>query len=193
MWPPDAELLTAWQRLLADPDTAGAFAIAVLRPLEADLADRFRSDHPDDLAAAADTAVAALVRRPDRYDPARLPVRAYLLMAARRDLLNLRDRERRHHRGRIPWAAVELDPPAGNDEGEDDPPGFDSPALAAAIEELSAVERQGLDLMRAGVKDTPAFARLLGMADRPAGEQAAEVKRLKDRIMARLKRAGRRT
>ena len=46
MWPPDDELLTAWQRLVADPAAAGPFAELVLRPLEADLARQFPTPTP---------------------------------------------------------------------------------------------------------------------------------------------------
>src|SRR5687768_6401642 len=100
MWPPDDELFRLWRCLVDDPDTDGAFAAAVLRPLEADLARCFPRSHPDDVATAADD---ALVQRPTQFDPARASLPAFHRMAARRDYLNLRRAEGRHHRGRKPW------------------------------------------------------------------------------------------
>lgn len=190
MWPTDDVLLDAWRRLAADPDTAGAFAELVLRPLEADLVRQFPGVHPDQLTDAVDTAVLALVRNPAAYDPARGPLPGFLRMAARRDLANLLRAEGRHHRGRIPWEAVELGRPAGNDTPEADSLA-DHPELVAAVDGLDDADRRVLELMRDGERDTPVFAAALGIADRPPGEQAAAVKRAKDRVMARLKRAGR--
>lgn len=66
------------------------------------------------------------------------------------------------------------------------------PPLAAAVAELSDADRAVLALMREGERATAKFAAALGLAGPPA-EQAAEVKRVKDRIIARLKRAGRTT
>ena len=189
MWPTDPELIGAWERLVADPDSAGEFADMVLRPLEADLGRQFRHAHPDDVTAAADTAVLAIVRRPEAYDPGRSRLPAFLRLIARRDLANLLAAERRHARGRIPWESVELTHP-GRNEPEEAPSLGDSPEVQAVIDGLSAVDRQVLDLIRDGERDTAVFAAVLGIADRPAGEQAAEVKRVKDRIMARLRRAG---
>lgn len=193
MWPPDAELLAAWRRLVADPDTAGAFAALVLRPLAADLARRNPAADPADLDTAAGDAVLSLLRDPGKYDPARSPLAAYLGLAARGDLLNLWARQRRAARGRVPLDSVELDPPARNEDGGGDLPGFDSPGLGAVIASLTDAERRVFDLMRAGERATAAFAHALGVADRPPAEQAAEVKRAKERVLKRLQRAGRGT
>lgn len=192
MWPNDDELVAAWRRLVADPDTGGAFAEAVLPPLEADLARQFPRTYPHDITDAADWAVAAFLRNPTSFDPARGRLPAFLRLAARRDLLNLLDAEKRRRRGRIPWEGVELTQPAGNDPEEAECLA-DLPAMRAAVEVLSDSDRRVLDLMLDGERETAVFAAVLGLADRPAAEQADEVKRVKDRIKARLKRAGRGT
>lgn len=189
MWPSDDELLAAWRRLVADPTANGPLAELVLKPLEADLARQFPHAHPDDRADAADTAVAAFLLNPTAFDPTRGPLPAFLRMAARRDLANLLDREARHKRGRIPWAGVESSHPARNEEVER--LSFaDFPELQAVIDALDETDRRVFDLMKDGERETAVFAAALEITDRPPDEQAAVVKRAKDRIKARLIRAG---
>ena len=190
MWPPDDDLCNAWRRLVADPDTAGAFAELVLPPIEADLSRQFRKAGPHDITAAADWTVAAFLRKPAAYDPARGPLSAVLRLAARRDLINLIGSEGRHHDGRIPWDGVELAHPAGNtpEEGESL---ADHPELLAAVEGLDGADRLVLELMLDGERDTAVFAAALGLTDLSPDEQFEAVKRAKDRVKARLKRAGR--
>ncbi len=52
-------------------------------------------------------------------------------------------------------------------------------------------ERRAFELMRAGERRTAVFAAALGLTDRPPAGQADEVKRVKDKIMQRLRRAWR--
>jgi DNA-directed RNA polymerase specialized sigma24 family protein len=190
MWPSDDELLAAWRRLVADPDTAGAFAALALPPLEADLARQIRGADPHLVTEAADVTVAAFLKNPTRFDPARSPLPAFLRLAARRDLLNLRRAECRHREGRVPWDSVEFDLPAGNDP-EEGPALADHPALRVAVDGLCETDRRVLELMLDRERATAVFAAVLGVEDRPADEQARIVKRAKDRVIARLKRAGR--
>jgi DNA-directed RNA polymerase specialized sigma24 family protein len=189
MWPADDELLSAWRRLLADPDTGGAFAGLVVRPLEADLARRFRRVDPHAVTTAVGVAILAFLKRPDAYDPGRKSLPAYLRLIAHRKLLNVLEAEGRHHRGRIPWEPVEDSAPARNEDVEGGTLA-DHPGLRAVIESLSEADRVVLDLHLDGERRTAVFAAAMGIADRPAAEQAAEVKRVKDKITARLKRAG---
>jgi DNA-directed RNA polymerase specialized sigma24 family protein len=189
MWPPDDTLLAAWRDLVADPTCAGSFAELVLSPLNADLARAFPKSHHHDLTTAAEDALLAFFRRPAAYDPARRPLRAYLRVIARRRFANLLDREKKHRSGRIPWDAIELDLPDRNDP-EDDLAFADHPRLREVIDSLPEADRRVFDLMLDGERDTAVFAAALGITDRPADEQFAEVKKAKDRIKARLKRAG---
>lgn len=173
---------------MTDPTTAGAFVAAVLPPLEADAARRFPHADPHLVTEAAGTAVIALLRRPDAYDPVRSPLPKYLRMIAQRDLVNLLDREGKHRRGRIPWECVELGLPARNEEEE--PLSLaDSPAVQAAVAGLSDADRLVFELMLDGERETAVFAAALGLTHVPPDEQAAAVKRAKDRVKARLRRA----
>lgn len=188
-WPTDDDLLAAWGRLADDPTTNGEFVELTLRPLADMLAVWRPATDPDLVESAAIDGLLAFLRRPAAYDPARLPLPAYLRMIARRRLSNLLKSEGRHHAGRIPWNAVELHLPDRNDPVDDDSPSPVSPEQQAVLDGLSEVERQVLELVLANERRTPIFATVLGIADRPAGEQEREVKRAKDRIKARLKRA----
>ena len=185
-WPPADVLLGAWRRLVEDPDAAAEFAALVLPLLVAGLADRNRGTHPDDVATAAGDAVLAFLKRPGAYDPDRLPLANYLSFIAKRRLQNQWTAERRHHAGRIPWDSVELDAAGRNHEG-DDSPALDGPELAAVRSQFTDGERRVFELMRDGERRTEAFADALGVAGDP--DAAVHVKRAKDRIKARLKRA----
>ena len=189
MWPPDDALLAAWRDLAADPTAPGAFAELVLPALTADLARFFPRLHPHDAETAGEDALLAFLRRPQAYDPARLPLPAYLLMIARRRLLNLRDKEKRHRTNRIPWDAVELGLPERKGSG-DELSFADLPRLREVIDSFSDADRRAFDLMLDGERDTAVFAAALGVSDLPVDEQFAAVKKAKDRIKARLKRAG---
>lgn len=187
MWPSEDELLAGLQAVVADPTSAGVFAESILGPLTIDLGRRFPRAHPDDITTAADDAVLAVLRNPGAFDPTRGPLAGFLRLIARRDLSNLLDKETRHRRGRIPWAAVELAVPARNDRDEDAP---DWSGLESALDGLSAEDRSVFELMRDGERDTTMFAAALGITDLPTDERTAIVKRAKDRVKARLKRAG---
>jgi hypothetical protein len=109
-------------------------------------------------------------------------------MAARRDLANVRAKERRHYRKREVRDCVELAAPGGNSLADADFPSFDDPDIAPLVAALPDVERRVLDLMRTGERRTEAFAAVLGLGGRPEDEQQREVKRVKDRVKKRLKR-----
>jgi hypothetical protein len=121
-----------------------------------------------------------------------------LRLAARRDLWNLLRGERCRQRGRIPWSIVELGPGGGNIQGREEEPltvlerweeeaGW-SDFLQQVREKLRPSEQSVLDLLLSGERSTAAYAAVLGLAERPADEQAREVKRVKDRIKKRLER-----
>lgn len=189
-WPPDDDLLEAWRRLVADPDTGAAFAALVLTPLANDLARRGRTPDRDAIDTAAGTAVLELLEHAARYNPDRSPLRSYLLMTAEGRLLNVIAAEARHHRRRAVSADfVEHAPDERNEQVDDDTPSFDAPELQPVLAALSEQERRIFDLMRDGERDTPVFAAVLGITDRSSDEQRHEVKKAKDRILARLRRA----
>ncbi len=188
-WPSNDTLIAAWRRLTDDPTTGGELAALALPPLVRALTGWRPGVHPDDVETAATDAVLALLKHPSRYEPTQSPLLAFLTFVARRRLMNRYAADRRHRDGKIPWDDVEFSLADGNEDEDNDAPSFDHPDLQPVIAALSEVDRRVLDLMRDGERGTPAFAALLGIADRPADEQEREVKRAKDRIKARLKRA----
>ncbi len=180
----------AWLEFREAPDIGGGRFAAVALPLvEAALPRDLRDPHYP--RTAATDAILELIEQPDRYDPTRLPLFKYLRMAARRDLLNLWERERKHQTGRDPGDPVELLASVGKVEQEAPDLLDNHPALTVAIAELAKEDQAVLALMRQGERATTMFAVALSLGERPPAELAAEVKRAKDRIIARLKRAGR--
>ncbi len=189
-WPPDDELLEAWRQLVADPTTFGPFSERVLDPLAAGIARQFPTTDPDEALSAAIDTLMWFSLNAARFDPTLSPLPAYLRMVARGRMLNRRDSERRHREGKISWDAVEHELPARNDLADDDDrPSFDSPALRDAVAKLSDADREVVELLRDGERRTAVFAEVLGFTDLPPDDQEREVKRAKDRIKARLKRA----
>ncbi len=194
-WPEAEEIEALFARFIrGDLVAQSDFIAAVLEPLAEHLA-RYRRDADDHAClSAAEDAVLALIRTPQLYDPARGRLLSFLRMAAERDLQNALVREQRQRGRREPGESVELLPDERNTpaEGAADLPGFDDPALAVEIASFSEMERRVLDLMRQGERRTSAFAAVLKIADLDPDEQARAVKREKDKLVLRLKRAVRR-
>lgn len=191
---PDARLACALLGGLigGDPLAPSQFAEAYLEPLIAFLRAVHRQVDDHTRQEAAERAIISLCKSPNRFDPARGDLVAYLTMSATGDLRNLLSSETRHHEKRENWDSVELDVAAGkSDDGgaDSDSLSFDLPALAAVISCLSNEERAALELMREGERSTARFAAVLGLVASTPHEQVAEVKRVKDRIKQRLKRA----
>ena len=134
------------------------------------------------------------VKRPEVYNPSLSPLVSYLRRSARGDLLNILNREERHAKRRAPLEAVELRPPAGNEQQS-------PPALPGGVSRELLLRRlrdelpdprdwEALCLMLDGVRQTAVYARLYGLADLPLAEQARAVKRHKDRVKQRARRLG---
>lgn len=186
-WPHFDAAADLHRRLAAhDPTAPADFAEAVLDPLLAYLRAKEPSADDHHRVEAAEEAVLSVIRNPAVYDPARGELPAFLRMAARRDLENIRAKEWRHQRKREVRDCVELAAPDGNSLAG--VPSFDDPELAPLVAALPDAERQVLDLMRTGERRTEAFAAVLGLGGRPAAEQRREVKRVKDRLTKRLQR-----
>jgi hypothetical protein len=132
---------------------------------------------------------------PERYDPEQVPLHSYLVMAAYRDFQNAESKERRHAHRQATLAgedSAEMDLPDGRSE-------LDSLLNRISAEEWwSLVEgtfsdpadRQLVIMLANGVRSTESYARVLGISELAAGEQAREVKKAKDRLLKRLKRLG---
>jgi len=188
-WPPDDELLEEWRRLVADSDTGTEFVDAVHAPLVVSLAARRRNADPDAVFTAASDALLWFVEHAGRYDPNRSPLKLFLLMVAERKLLNVIESDLRHRRRTVSGDFIEHAADERNEQVDDDSLSFDAPELQPVLAALSDVERRVLDLMRGGERATGVFAEVLGITGRSPDGQRHEVKKAKDRILARLRRA----
>lgn len=195
-WPDPEAVAELFTRLCAGDRVAQSeFLVAVLDPLAADLR-RWRGADEHACLTAAEDAVLALLRNPAIYDPAKRGLIGFLRMSAEGDLLNALEKEKKHHTNRENRDCVELPGGGGNSVAGDlagDLPSFDEPNIAAEIASFTAPERAAFELMRDNERGTAAFAAALGIGHLPAQEQAREVKRVKDRIIKRLQRAGSKT
>lgn len=203
--PPHSELsaeeaLRLHQRLMAhDPVAPADFASAFLQPLLAWLQATNRQVDPMLCEEAVGKALVDFIMKPDAYDPARLPLPAFLRMAATRDLQNLLRKERRHQGNRLDLKVVEQSLKAGKYLSRADDPSLplqieearQRPAPAEALgPELTEVERRVWEQMQQGERRTSVFAAILGVTHLTAGEQRREVKRVKDRLKKRSERKG---
>jgi hypothetical protein len=136
---------------------------------------------------ASDRALMDFLLFPQRFDPTLRGLGVYLRMAARRDLLNLLERERRARRG-IPLDSV-AEPADHRNMRREDELAWDDSRLAAEIAAFDPAERGTYELILEGARDTATFAARLGLAHLPDAEQVAAVKRVKDRVKKRLVRA----
>jgi hypothetical protein len=197
-FPSPAEGWAYHLRLLdADPVAPAELCNAYLQPLLAWLGRLYPRVDGHLVEEGVYRALVSYAQRPEGYD-GRIDLAAYLRMAARCDLFNLLREEGRHHRRRVPWKVVELDGQGGNFQGREEEPAdrFEREEEDAAWQEFlrsvqedwTATERRTLELMRAGERSTAVFATALGCDGLPPAEQEREVKRVKDRILARLKR-----
>jgi hypothetical protein len=187
-WPTPDEERQLLAQLLDNVRTASeALAVRYLPLVTHALTRSFPWVEPELRSDAAGGALLDLVSRPDRYDPARGGLGAFLRMAARRDLLNLIQREKRARRG-IPLDSV-AEPIDRRNNKRDDELTWDDPRLVAECAALDATEAAALELMRAGVRETATFARRLGLAHLSGDNQTRAVKRVKDRVLKRFARA----
>lgn len=185
------------RRLLSDDPTAPSqLARVYLEPVVAHLRARFPDVRDRDLLwdAAAD-AILNYAEDPSTYDPQKRGLFGYLKMSARGDLLNALDRERRR-------TTVELEVVGRNKLQEDDEEEHGSERTPEAVghsdETMRKVhealpdprDRRMLHLMMEQVRETRAFADVLGIQNEDEAEQRRIVKRNKDRIKKRIQRLG---
>lgn len=182
---------------LAPLELAEAFLEELVRRL------RLRAPYVHDEALLRDAAADALmdyIQHPSKFNPNKSSLLSYLTMAARRDLLNMLDREKRKRRHEVNLPeGVENSPPSGNSmiEGIEawwEQYGFASPQekddfLRKVFELFSdPQERKVLELIICGERRTSAYSQMLGIENLDPKAQQRAVKRYKDRIIKRLKR-----
>jgi hypothetical protein len=180
------------RRLLEGGDpTAGSETVEAFLPrLASALKNRFPGiSDPHLITTVATDSVLSFLHHPEVFDQSRSSLIGYLYMDAYRNLQNiLTDRQK----------SVELyhpDPEYSVNalESPDQP---DQQLLEESSPILLAVyslvedprDRELVTLMMERVRETEEYSRVLGILDRPAEEQAAVVKRHKDRLKAQLKR-----
>ena len=189
---PDPETAAdLYERLrTGDPLAQSDFIAAVLDPLVAHLRAKWPNADDHIRITAAGDAVLSLIRNPDLYAPSKRGLIGFLRMAAEGDFRNGLAREQRHNTKRELRDLVELPDDGGNTTAEDGLPSFDDRRIAAEIAGLTPPERAVFDLMQEGEKHTPAFVAALNLGHLPEADWPREVKRVKDRIIKRLQRAG---
>lgn len=143
----------------------------------------------------ASDALLEYVENPVVYEPHRRTLVGYLYMVARGDLLNelqKRARVRRHEKIEDP---VELGHIGGNTIERGNAPDQEllDQELEGRIEVLlrDPLEREVLLLMMEGERDHEVFAKAMKIEHLSVEEQRIIVKRMKDKLKIRLRRAGR--
>lgn len=202
MAPASSDELDLHSRLLSGDETASA-----------DLFDRYtgllvgalRKNHPRIadynetlLLDAVTDALFDYIRRPEIYKPGLKSLKSFLYMAANGDLLNAWRRVKAAARSETSLdQRVELGQEIGNNT-VDKVTGMPQALARIATAELwrhvqeivpEAEFQQVLALMIDGVRETGAYAQVLGIIDLPEAAQRKRVKQVKDRLKKRLQRA----
>ena len=136
---------------------------------------------------------------PQKFDPDKLTLFAYLRMAARHDLLNAIDRSNRQRR-----PLLDIDEPAIQnqlitetnsdtdhlflDQWLSDDDSTNETMLHQFEATLDTTDRQLFLLMLNGVRETAPYAEIMQLELLPVSEQRREVKRAKDRLTKKLTR-----
>lgn len=179
------------RRLVAgERAAAGDLFETAAGPLTAFLKRHYRLLNDDAVYDLVQDALVKHIVNPGAFDPARSSLWSWLCEVTRRDAHDRTRGDRRRAE------LLALAAPAIADWNVH--PNHESEAEAVALYErehdvrltLDPVERAVLDLMIDGERDTAAFAEVLGL-DPAHPETAAEVKRVKERIKGRAKRATR--
>ncbi|MCS6865850.1 MAG: hypothetical protein RMJ56_03255 [Gemmataceae bacterium] len=139
------------------------------------------------LNTAAEEALLNFLLQPTTFDSQRSSFHRFLCMAAQADLKNLLEKERRARRA-ISLECVAEPGYVRKDECEPEI-SWQQPQLQAEIAALNPRERAVLELMKDGVRETRPYATKLGLTHLDENQQRMEVKRWKDRIKRRFRRA----
>lgn len=174
-----------------DPTASSRVFTVLLEPLIDWLGFRWRNER--DAERVRDFAIDSILsylEDPRSYDPSQASLLTYLRMDAHGDLLN--DHERRQRRGKKEAeATVALAPGGRNSSTDEYPSEREAPEMTLSVVRDAVPDerdRHAVLLMMEQERSTEAFAKIWGLTELGAEEQAAEVKRNKDRIKARLRR-----
>lgn len=209
----DPDGYALYQRLLAgDINVSADIALAYYDRVCAWLASTSPRLDPDYYQMAVGDALIDLFQRPETYDPAKASLVVFLRVASKNRLYNVLRTERRHSGRRAPLDAVEdvalavkygqggmNEDPAEIIERRDReeellarmPPRPSVTELPDAVTVgLTNSEREVLKLHIGHERKTVTYAQAMGIADLPPEEQQIQVKRLRDKLDKRLRRAG---
>jgi len=182
--------------LRGDPTAPSDLAVGYLEPLVARLRRAYPLQDDDVVFEVACDLILTFSQQPETYDPDQLALPAYLLMAAKRDVLNVIERDQRRQLRIVPLESVELRPLARNkgyaaaqDPADTVEDAVDDEAVATALASLGDTDREVVQMLMDGERRNERFAAVLGLQDRPLSEQRREVKRTKDRLKKRLQRS----
>src|SRR5205085_4189926 len=147
------------------------------------------------IASCAEDALLEYLARPEKFDPARGTLLTYLRLLPRSRLLN--ELRRKNSTGQQEVVAVEeAETVYGVASGAD----WDESVrlseheteqrIAAKLRPIvtDSTDQQVLELMLEGVRETSAYAVVLGITEQPVSEQQRIVKQHKDRVRKRVQR-----
>jgi hypothetical protein len=184
--------------LRCDPTATADLAETYLPPLVGWLRRTYPRVDDALLESLAIDLVLALGQHPERFDPDRSSLPAYLRMAARGDVKNALETEHRRAAHLAPLDNVELQSPARNSvwassSGLTDTVAetLDDERAAAMLEHFTGRDRDIVELMWDGERRSEVFAETLGLQTWPRDERDREVKRVKDRLKKRVQRVWR--
>ncbi|MBP8000987.1 MAG: sigma-70 family RNA polymerase sigma factor [Chloroflexi bacterium] len=140
---------------------------------------------------------------PQQYDPTKLALWPFLRMAAKRDMLNLLDKQQRHNQHFVPlddstiqqqlFVEETLPENFALDEWLQQYTSRSRQEIIAFLEaELTEPDKEILFLMMEGVRDSQRYAEIMNILHLDAAAQQSEVKRAKDRLVKKLRRFGQR-
>lgn len=198
----EAVLQRIHARLLdGDPTASLDLWEACATPLFRRLHRRWPNTAPEMCEDAVLDALFSYLRAPHAYEPARGSLTGLLALIAHRDLQNAVEREERQRpRGTRSLESVELDMEGRKSvlvevvaDPQSDPDRWLDEIDPALLERITAAipderDREVLDLIVSGERSTQVFARSLGLESLPPDEQRRLVKRVKDRVLARVRR-----
>jgi RNA polymerase sigma-70 factor, ECF subfamily len=188
-----------------DPRASAEVAEAFLLPLVRILRSLFpHVPDPHLIETAAEDAVIHYLKCPERFDPARGSLLGYLCLDATGDLKNFLHGRQKNVALHEPLAEYLLSADkAGNASANASANSLGDPEARLLAAESALVrrafeavthplDRELVELMIDGERRTEVYAEVPGVEDRPPREQAATVKRHKDRLRKLLRRALRR-
>lgn len=184
------------RRLLeGDPTAPAELLEEVFLPLKQTLKrrnPRLRDEHLIDDAVTE--ALIDYLKMPEKFDPGKAGLLAYLEMAAQGDLKNMIAKRRRRSRRLRSLELVELHGRGGKEgtDAHDATKTIEAQELSKRISQhfSDPMDLELVELIVAQERSTESYAEVLGIQDLPIEDQRREVKRHKDRIKKRLRQLG---